>query len=48
MDSPADWLLTAEERGNPSTSLPAWTEGNLVEPLVHGSTYFDRLVDEVR
>ncbi|MCV2491052.1 phospholipase [Geodermatophilus sp. YIM 151500] len=47
MDSPADWLLTAEERGNPATRLPAWTEGNLVEPLVHGSTYFDRLVQAV-
>ena len=48
MDAPGTWLLSADERGNPHTSLPAWTEGNLVEPLVHGSTYFDRLVDEVR
>jgi phosphatidylserine/phosphatidylglycerophosphate/cardiolipin synthase-like enzyme len=47
VDSPADWLLTAEERGNPSTPLPGWTEGNLVEPLVHGAEYFDRLVDAV-
>jgi phosphatidylserine/phosphatidylglycerophosphate/cardiolipin synthase-like enzyme len=39
--------LTAEQRGNPDTELPAWTEGNAVRPLVHGSTYFDQLVTEV-
>ena len=33
MDDVERWLLTAEERGNPATSLPAYTEGNLVEPL---------------
>lgn len=48
MDDPEQWLLSSEERGNPHTSLPAWTAGNLVEPLVHGVAYFDRLVDEVR
>ena len=48
MDDPEAWLLSAVERGNPHTTLPAWTAGNLVEPLVHGSAYFDRLVDEVR
>ena len=48
MDEPEQWLLSAEERGNPHTSLPGWTAGNLCEPLLHGSTYFDRLVDEVR
>jgi phosphatidylserine/phosphatidylglycerophosphate/cardiolipin synthase-like enzyme len=42
-----EWLLSAEERGNPATSLPAHVAGNRVEPLVHGSTYFDRLVREV-
>jgi phosphatidylserine/phosphatidylglycerophosphate/cardiolipin synthase-like enzyme len=42
-----DWFLTAAERGNPATSLPAWCEGSLATPLVHGSAYFDRLVDEV-
>jgi phosphatidylserine/phosphatidylglycerophosphate/cardiolipin synthase-like enzyme len=47
MDAPEDWLLTAEERGNAATSIPAWTAGNLATPLVHGSTYFDRLVAEV-
>src|SRR3712207_2054799 len=45
VDDPERWLLTAEERGNPATSLPAWTEGNLAVPLVHGATYFDRLVE---
>ncbi|TYP87097.1 phospholipase D family protein [Blastococcus xanthinilyticus] len=47
MDDPSEWLLTSEERGNPGTSLPAWTRGNLVRPLVHGAAYFDRLVEVV-
>jgi phosphatidylserine/phosphatidylglycerophosphate/cardiolipin synthase-like enzyme len=42
-----DWFLTAHERGNPATTIPAWCEGNRAEPLVHGATYFDRLVSEV-
>ena len=44
----ADWFLTGDERGNPSTSLHPWTEGNLVTPLVHGATYYGRLLDELR
>src|SRR5919107_623100 len=28
-----------------TTSLPAYNEGNLVEPLIHGTAYFDRLVE---
>src|SRR5829696_5465577 len=48
MDSPEEWLLSAEERGNPHTALPGWTFGNLAEPLLHGATYFARLVEEVR
>ncbi|MDQ1661479.1 MAG: hypothetical protein QOJ68_1459 [Blastococcus sp.] len=47
MEDPEAWLLTAHERGNAATALPAWTAGNLGTPLVHGATYFDRLVDEV-
>jgi phosphatidylserine/phosphatidylglycerophosphate/cardiolipin synthase-like enzyme len=47
VDDPEDWLLSAEERGNPHTELPAWTAGNLATPLLHGTTYFDRLVAEV-
>src|SRR5215468_5442781 len=42
-----DWLLTSAERDNPVTLLPAWSTGNHVEPLVHGATYFDRLIEEV-
>jgi phosphatidylserine/phosphatidylglycerophosphate/cardiolipin synthase-like enzyme len=42
-----DWFLTAEERGNPDSSIPAWCGGNTAEPLIHGKTYFDRLVTEV-
>ncbi|AGB24109.1 phosphatidylserine/phosphatidylglycerophosphate/cardiolipin synthase [Mycobacterium sp. JS623] len=42
-----DWFLTDAERGNPASKLPAWCEGNRVEPLIHGATYFDRLAAEV-
>ncbi len=45
-----DWLLTATERANSDTRLDAlhpgdaaWSEGNLVRPLVHGVTYFAEL-----
>ena len=44
------WFLTSTERGNTSTRLDgrhlggaAWTEGNMVRPLIHGSTYFAEL-----
>jgi phosphatidylserine/phosphatidylglycerophosphate/cardiolipin synthase-like enzyme len=44
------WFLTPRERGNPSTRMDtrhpdgsARTEGNLVRPLIHGSTYFAEL-----
>ncbi len=50
MLDPADWLLTQRERGNPATRLDdghpgeqAWSEGNAVRALVHGSTYFAEL-----
>ncbi|MGZ6754387.1 MAG: phospholipase D family protein [Nocardioides sp.] len=50
MTDPAGWFLSARERGNPSTRLDdahpgdqAWSEGNLVRPLVHGATYFAEL-----
>ena len=42
-----DWFLTTAERGNPASQLPAWCDGNRVEPLIHGATYFDHLVTEV-
>jgi phosphatidylserine/phosphatidylglycerophosphate/cardiolipin synthase-like enzyme len=41
------WLLTASERGNPATDVPAWCTGNSARPLVHGASYFDELVTEV-
>src|SRR5437762_1279101 len=48
------WFLTAEERGNDSTGIDrrrgdgtAWTTGNVVTPLIHGSTYFNRLYQEI-
>jgi phosphatidylserine/phosphatidylglycerophosphate/cardiolipin synthase-like enzyme len=46
----SDWLLTPEERGNPATRLDgrhpggeAWSRGNLVRPLIHGTSYFAEL-----
>ncbi len=47
MDPAERWLLSPEQRGNPASALPAWTVGNLVTPLIHGATYFERLVAEV-
>ncbi len=53
-DDVTDWLLTAQERGNPATRLDdrhpdgrAWSEGNLVRPLVHGATYFAELYERI-
>jgi len=52
---PARWFLTAPERGNPHTTLDrrhadgrAWSQGNEVRALVHGSVYFRALLEEVR
>jgi hypothetical protein len=49
-DVTAEWLLTADERGNPSTTIDAehedgqaWTAGNLVRVHVDGAAYFARL-----
>jgi phosphatidylserine/phosphatidylglycerophosphate/cardiolipin synthase-like enzyme len=51
---PSQWLLTASERGNPSTGLDrvhpgeqAWSTGNLVRPLIHGASYLPALYDAV-
>jgi len=53
--NPADWLLTAEERDNPDTTIDqrhddgaAWTAGNHVTPLPHGDTYFAELLTAIR
>ncbi|WP_241175873.1 phosphatase domain-containing protein [Modestobacter sp. KNN46-3] len=39
------WFLSAAERGNDTTRLQAWTEGNRVRPLVHGRSYLPVLAD---
>lgn len=51
---PRAWFLSREERGNPASAVQAggpsgssWSEGNLVRPLVHGATYFERLREEL-
>ncbi|MGX7677856.1 phospholipase D family protein [Jatrophihabitans sp. DSM 45814] len=41
-----DWFLSRNERGNLATEL-TWTRGNEVEPLVHGSAYFPRLLRSI-
>ena len=48
------WFLTAAERGNDATGIDRrhpgarpWTEGNRLEALVHGSTYFARLLETI-
>ena len=54
-DSTLNWFLTAPERGNEATGIDrrhsgdrAWTLGNRVETLVHGATYFSRLLEVVQ
>jgi phosphatidylserine/phosphatidylglycerophosphate/cardiolipin synthase-like enzyme len=49
-----NWFLTASERGNDFTGLDrrhpdraAWTAGNRVETMVHGATYFRRLLEAI-
>lgn len=53
-DAVLSWFLTASERGNPQTVLDAghpgdeaWSTGNQVRPLVHGSTYFAELFERI-
>jgi phosphatidylserine/phosphatidylglycerophosphate/cardiolipin synthase-like enzyme len=54
MTDPSTWLLTKAERANAQTRLDephpgqqAWSEGNLVRPLIHGATYFRALYDAI-
>ncbi len=49
-----DWLLTKSERGNAQTRVDAahpgeqaWSEGNLVRPLIHGAAYFADLCERL-
>src|SRR4051794_8413759 len=51
----ADWLLTKDERGNATTRLDArhpgataWSDHNLVRPLIHGATYFAELYERLQ
>jgi len=51
----ANWFLTAGERGNDSTAIDrrhpdglAWTVGNRVDNLIHGASYFRRLLESIR
>jgi len=42
------WFLDVHERQHAGASAVrdlAWTDGNLVTPLVHGATYFERLLE---
>ncbi|MXG88333.1 phospholipase D-like domain-containing protein [Nocardioides flavescens] len=55
MASAAEWLLGKLERANARTRLDdqhpgdqAWSEGNLVRPLVHGATYFAELYERIQ
>ncbi|MGZ4492790.1 MAG: phospholipase D family protein, partial [Nocardioidaceae bacterium] len=50
----AEWFLAASERGNRATVLDrrhpdgrAWSEGNRVVPLVHGSSYYAALHERI-
>jgi phosphatidylserine/phosphatidylglycerophosphate/cardiolipin synthase-like enzyme len=49
------WFLTSAERGNEFSALDrrrgdgaAWSTGNRVEALIHGGTYFRRLLETIR
>jgi phosphatidylserine/phosphatidylglycerophosphate/cardiolipin synthase-like enzyme len=54
VDGLENWFLTSLERGNDVSGLDrrrpdgsAWSFGNSVETLVHGETYFRRLLDAI-
>ena len=49
IDDPAigSWFLGDGDRANPATDLRTFTTGNLVAPLVDGSSYFARLHAEL-
>ncbi len=52
-DDDSEWLLTCAGRGNEETRVDdahpgqAWSEHNLVRPLVHGATYFEELYQRI-
>jgi phosphatidylserine/phosphatidylglycerophosphate/cardiolipin synthase-like enzyme len=39
------WLLTAAQRGNAASGLPAWTEDNAVHAFVDGRSYLSALAE---
>jgi phosphatidylserine/phosphatidylglycerophosphate/cardiolipin synthase-like enzyme len=48
------WFLSPDERGNPASDIDrerppgvAWSLDNMVRPLIHGATYFQRLHEEL-
>ena len=41
------WFLSEGERRNPATDLRMFSTGNVVVPLVDGTSYFSRLYDEL-
>lgn len=41
-------MLDGTEMGNDRTSLPDWRSGNAVEALVHGRSYFPRLLEALQ
>jgi phosphatidylserine/phosphatidylglycerophosphate/cardiolipin synthase-like enzyme len=48
------WFLTKQERANPATRLDArlpgnqaWSDGNRVQPLIHGAAYFAELYKSI-
>lgn len=50
----ADWFLSPEERDNEYTRIDnirggtqGWSEGNRVEPIVHGAAYFADLAERI-
>ena len=54
-DRAAEWLIGKVERANDQTVLDAaypgdqaWSRGNVVRPLVHGSAYFAHLAEHVQ
>ena len=53
-DEREDWFLKPHERGNPDSDIDrrrgdgrAYTEGNVALPLIHGATYFARLLEVI-
>lgn len=53
LNDPCEWLLTPTERGNGTTRLDdahpgrAWSEGNVVRPLIDGAAYFAELYERI-